>query len=394
MCSDDPRHNNVMPVRVLVVIGQLDIGGTELHLARTVPLIKQAGVEIDVFTLKGGGAVMQMLRDSGVRVFALDSRKPGAVGLLQAACYLRRVVADERPDIVHFYLPAAYLVGSAATYGQKVRRVLSRRSLAQYQRKYPGVQTLERLTHRTIDVALANSRAVASELEREGIPRAQIGIIYNGVDCRVQLPGRTAARQKLGIDAETFVLICIANLNPYKGHADLLQALAAAKFDLPPNWVVLFVGRDNGIGEDLKRTAEQAGIDGNLRWVGGCPDISGFLACADVGVLASHEEGFSNAILECMAAGVPMVVTDVGGNAEAIENAISGLVVAPRAPQELSAALLRLAGSAHLRAQLARRARERVRARFSLEQCAGLYVELYQNVLHGTAPVVPDTARM
>lgn len=393
-------HNAVHPagatpgsdVTVLVVIGQLDIGGTERHLSRVLPRLRDEGIGITVCTLRADGALEFVLRAGGVRVIGPRSGMRGLPALLCGVWRLAREAWSARPTIVHCFLPAAYLVGNLATLGLPARRVMSRRSLARYQARYPGLRALERLLHKSMDAVLGNSRAVIEELKGEGVDSAHLGIIYNGVRVPAAPPSRAEARARLGICGDSLVLVCVANLIAYKGHRDLLDALAALRPRLPAGWLLLLVGRDEGIGCELKAQAAHAGLTPNLRWVGSVDDVTDVLAAADIGVLASHEEGFSNAVLEGMAMGLPMVVTDVGGNAEAVCDGHSGRVVPARDAPRLGAAILELALAPALRERLGAAARARVQAHFDERTCVASYRELYINLARGVEPPFPDSA--
>ncbi len=144
---------------------------------------------------------------------------------------------------------------------------------------------------------------------------------------------------------------------------------------------MLCVGRDDGLGPTLAELARGLRLDGNIRLLGSRADIPALLASADIGILCSHEEGFSNAILEGMAAGLPMVVTDVGGNAEAVVDQETGFVVPAHDPAALGAAILALASNAELRKKLGKAARRRVETHFSLEQCVERYDALYRDLI-------------
>ncbi len=193
--------------------------------------------------------------------------------------------------------------------------------------------------------------------------------------------GRAEARTRWNLRAEQLVLVVVANLIPYKGHADLLEALARAAELLPRCWCLLVVGRDDGYGAALRSQAAHLGLDAHIRWLGSVEALDSILAAADIGIQPSHEEGFSNAILEGMAAGLAMVVTDVGGNPEAAVQGQSGLVVPPRDPAALATALLQLAASIELRGQLGAAATVRATACFGLPRCVAAYAAIYQQVL-------------
>jgi len=378
---------------VLVVIGQLEIGGAETHLARILPELRHYGIEVSVFALKKGGSLEGILETRGVRVQAHPGRRSGLGGLLRAAVYLRQVIRREQPQVLHCFLPAAYLVGTLATVGIPLRRVMSRRSLSSYQSKHPGLRWLERQLHKHMSVVLANSRAVALQLMDEGVAPAHLGLIYNGVPRVSGSSGRAAVRQRLCIGERALVLVCVANLIAYKGHSDLLDALAIAQPSLPEDWTLILVGRDDGIGSQLRAQARALRLTPHLRLAGAVSEPADYLVAADIGVLASHQEGFSNAVLEGMSAGLPMLVTDVGGNSEAILDGQCGRVVPPGSPAALAAALVELAKSPELRRSYGERARERVTERFSVEQCVGLYRDLYMNLVSGAEPPIPPGAR-
>ena len=119
-------------------------------------------------------------------------------------------------------------------------------------------------------------------------------------------------------------------------------------------------GIRTSIKQAIKAKATGFQLDQNILFLGPRDDIPDMLHLSDLAILCSHEEGFSNAILEGMAVGLPMVVTDVGGNAEAMQNGVTGIVVPAREPSALGAAILKLAKNAQLRKRMGREARKRV----------------------------------
>jgi glycosyltransferase involved in cell wall biosynthesis len=389
-----------MPPTILVVIGDLDVGGTEHHLVRVLPALAREGLTLVVYTLTHGLSLAPRLREGGVEVIpppgpcaarTLPWRQRDALLLPLATAKLWRLIRGRRPDVVHLFLPAAYLAGSACARLAGHRTiVMSRRNLNRYQRRHPLLAWWERRLHRRITAALGNSRAVVAELAAEGVPRERLGLIYNGIDLDAFTDGRRTGdvRARLGIDRAALVLITLANLIPYKGHGDLLAALAAVADRLPPGWVLLCAGRDDGAGPALREQARALGLARHVKWLGLHDDVPALLAASDIAVHASHEEGFSNSVLEGMAAGLPVIVTAVGGNVEAVEHAVSGIVVPPRSISELGAAILALAHDPARRRRLGEAAHARVAARFALPACVARYRRLYGLVAGGRADEV------
>ena len=175
----------------------------------------------------------------------------------------------------------------------------------------------------------------------------------------------------------------VANLIPYKGHDDLLRGLAEVIGDLPLNWKLICVGHDNhGIMAELVALSDELGIQKHVLFLGRRTDVTSLLQVSDVAVLCSHEEGFSNAVLEGMAAGLPLVVTDVGGNAEAVRDGIDGYVVPAHSPKDLGAAIAKLLNDPLLQKNMGNSARDRVEACFSMPICVASYEEMYDEVLN------------
>jgi len=379
-----PEKTLMKALDVLFVISALGIGGSERQLALLAGRLTRLGMKIAVYSFLDG-PVRGQLESDGVEVMCAPRELQSAGGIATAATDLYRVMRRRRPRIAHFFLPAAYLVGAPLALLARVPlRVMSRRSLNVYQRGWL-VRGIECAYHRTMHAVLGNSRGVVRELRNENVPRERLGLIYNGID----VPGvfdRGEARTRLGVPAEALVMIIVANLIPYKGHADLLDALSLAAPRLPQGWRLLVVGRDDGIGDNLRAQAQRAGLQDNIVFLGARDDVPSLLAATDIDILCSHEEGFANAVLEGMAAGLPMIVTRVGGNAEAARDGETGLVVEPRDPASLAAAIVRLAGDPALRGRMGAAGRRRVHEEFDVDRFVRSHAALYAALQAGKRP--------
>lgn len=375
-----------MACRILFVIGTLDIGGAETHLVRIARELKVRGWEPAVFVLTPGGPLTPELVRAGIPVHGVDCswcrRPPIGRELMQQVVTMLRLAWTMRrlqPAVSHFFLPGAYLIGgiAAAISGTKPC-IMSRRSLRDYQAGHPIYTLIEHRLHRRMERVCGNSQAVVEQLAEEHVPRQRLRLIYNGIDL-VAFDAHDdcpSVRAGLDIGDEVLVMIVVANLIPYKGHADLIDALALIKGEIPEPWVLLSLGRDDGIGPSLRQRAHDAGLEGHIRWLGSRRDVASLMSAADIGILASHQEGFSNAVLEGMAAGLPMVVTDVGGNKEAVVDGETGIVVPPKSPVALGNAILAIANHPQ-RDGMGKKGRARVEANFSMERCVDAYEELY-----------------
>lgn len=374
--------------KILCVIGSLDIGGTERHLTQITPRLKQLGWEPVIYCISRRGVQAAETEKNGVKVIgapweiAPTQTVLGKFFRILASCVkLFCILLFHRPKIVHFFLPLAYLAGAplALLAGSPVL-VMSRRSLNNYQRQHPVLRRLEARLHGRMNAILGNSRAVVEQLVvMEHCDPKKVRLIYNGID--VIGFNHTNVRDNIEpLGPSNLTIIIVANLIPYKGHHDLIDALESIKTRLPTEWTLVCVGRDDGIRAELENHARQLNLASHIRFVGERTDVESLLNRADIGVICSHQEGFSNAILEGMAVGLPMVATDVGGNTEAIIDRESGLIVPPHDPARLGAAILELASNPAKRTEMGLAARKRIEENFSIDRCVSHYDDFYSEL--------------
>lgn len=394
--------NLTMKKKLLYIIGTLDLGGAETHLSQILPKLK-AKYDVSVCVLSKRGILAETLENQGVIVFGpvcipvmqqlrknIDLTKRTFYGSLLSyldlsfgVVRLVRLIRKMRPDIIHYFLPTAYVVGGISAFftGQK-KQVMSRRSLNYYQNERRWMAVLEKWLHKRMNLVLGNSARVIQQLAEENIPHEKLRLIYNGVDLQ-RFPkkvNKLLVRLQFNLPQDALILMVVANLFPYKGHLDLLEALGQIKNNMPANWRLICVGRDAGMLPALKQKSEKLGLVENILWLGQRRDIPDLLSAADIGLLCSHEEGFSNAIIEGMAAGLPMVVTDVGGNVEAVIHDDTGLVVPPQRPEALASAILKLLSDEGLRKRMGARGCARIKEHFSLESCVNVYEKMYESI--------------
>lgn len=369
--------------RILFVGPKMAIGGTERHLQQLLPELARFGFSVHLQVLERGGELEADLLQSGIEV---DGPPPGlnrARRALSMIIGLVQRIKKLKPDVIHCFLPEPTMLGIVAAQLAGHRDlIVSRRSLAAYRRSNPWLGRLELLLNRFAKAYLGNSQAVVAEIVEENGQVDRVGLIYNGI----ALPAsptqgaRCSLRREVGLAADAFVILTVANLIPYKGHGDLLSALYGARDALPSNWQAIFIGNDQGYGRELKDLGRSLGLYERCHFLGGRINAIDLMAGADVFVLPSHQEGFSNALIEAMALGLPVVATAVGGSLDAIEDARSGLLVPPHAPSSLGEAILFIAQHEAEKAQIGETARERVHRDFSLDTMVTRYGRLYRNI--------------
>ena len=375
---------------IYYIVGSLEVGGAERHLSQVLPALKAKGFDIKIIVLSNKALLAPIFEKAGIQVFIAPDidflpkimRRP--LSLFISIVRLVTSFFKNRTAVRHTFLPEAYLLTAFAARLSFFKGVLimSRRSLNNYQQRRFVLGKLEKIFHRFTTFALGNSNAVVQQLYEEGFSKEKVHLIYNGIETSLfqNLPPKLELRNVLGLDSESLIFVIVANLIPYKGHIDLLNAFAIISQKLPENWQLLCVGKDSGILSGLKIKARDLGIENHVRFLGSRTDIALLQSASDIGILCSHEEGFSNAILEAMAVGLPMVVTNVGGNAEAVQDKVTGLVVEPKNPEHLSEALLTLSLSPEQRKIYGSAGKKRVYENFTLSQCVDQYENFYKQL--------------
>lgn len=297
---------------------------------------------------------------------------------------LRRFVrwcGDRQVRVVHacdFYSNVFAL--PAATIARVPIRVGSRRDVTIPDRS-PGQMLLQRLSYQLAHRVIANSSAAAARLIEEGVHPAKVVTIANGLDVE-----RFAARKQRATPRGSRVVTTVANLRPGKGHDVLLRA-AARLVRRVPDIRFRIIG-DGPRRRDLQRQAVALRISSHVDFLGYRSDVPELLRGSDIFVLPSLMEASPNALIEAMAAGVPIVATRVGGIPEAIEHERSGILVPAGDDRALAAGIARLMKRPQIAARLADAARQSAASRFSFDRMVREFQQLYFDEL--AARVAPE----
>jgi glycosyltransferase involved in cell wall biosynthesis len=332
---------------------------------------------MEICALTRVGTRLAELEQAGIVVhgtsYAKQVRQSNTLRLLGTIDSIRRIVRRGRFDIVHTYLFWSDLLGvTGARLAGCPRIIVGRRALHAWIHSRSALfHGLEQFTNVLASEVIANSEAVLRDAvaNERFLPRRRT-VIYNGIDVSAYTPSPTNGKGPLR-------LVTVGGLAPRKGQEYAIQAIRlvhAAGVDARLTLV--------GSGEDeakLRQITTELGVNDLVTFAGERPDPRPYLALADVFLLPSRQEGFSNAILEAMATALPVIATDVGGNAEAIVQDKGGLIVPPEQPDALAAAITKLAGKRDELPDMGRFNRARVAERFSLEGSARSLADWYLN---------------
>lgn len=242
---------------------------------------------------------------------------------------------------------------------------------------------LERLAARAGDLTISvneEQRRMAVKLGVDSPER--ICTVHNGIDLSpYAATDRETARQRLGLDAAVPVVGTVGRLVPQKGFAHLIRAFPLLAGSLPS--VRLVIAGEGPLEAELRREADQTGLADRIDFLGFRRNIPEILAAFDVFALPSLWEGLSISLLEALAAGKPIVATDIDGNREAIEPGETGLLVPAADPAALAEALRSVLLDSLLAQTLARNARRCAAIRFSQDRMVEENLAVYDRVVHG-----------
>jgi L-malate glycosyltransferase len=386
--------------RILFIIGTLDVGGTETQLVELVTRLDRRAFEPIVCCVATAGALASRLRANGIAVHTFGFRGirsprfkylPNVSDAWRLFSGLWGLMRRERPAIVHGMLFWAYILGTfvARVAGVPVV-VASRRSLGLFKEGKPHYLMLERIANRMTDLFIANSEAVRVDtIARERLAPSGVIVIPNGLDLtRFEHAPDPDLAASLGVAGHPCVIV-VSNFIRYKGHEYFLRAWRDLLVKFPA--AVAMLAGDGVFRPEIERICDELKIRHSIRFLGVRNDVPALLALADVYVHPSLQEGYSNALLEAMAAGKAIVATTVGGNVEAISDGVTGLLVPPEDSAALERAMTRLLGDRQTAREMGERASRYVHERYEMNAMVRSYESVYTRLLAAKS-VLPNQA--
>ncbi len=369
--------------RVFYFVDSFEIGGTETQAVELALRMSQAGHAVTMGALQAKGPLLDRLRGSAVAVEqfyprgGLDS-PGGLLEMLRLSRYLRR----HRFDVVHTHDLWSNLMGVVAAKLARVPAIVCSQRDLSHDAWYQGARRawLRRI-QKWSDAVLVNSGAIGDDLvSRDGFNPSKIRVIHNGVEVPRFL-GDRGLRQTLfpSLDACKFIVL-VGNMHTDVKGQDVLIAAAPAVLREFPDTRFVLVG-DGAQRHVFEEMATEAGVNDEFLFLGRRADVADILAGCDLAVLPSRAEGFPNAVLEYLAAGLPTIATRVGGTPELIEDGVTGMLVPPEDSSALSSAILSLLRAPENARRIALNGHESAVQKFSFERMTGVVEALYTELL-------------
>jgi glycosyltransferase involved in cell wall biosynthesis len=356
-------------MKIAHVVDSMEVGGAETLVTQMCRRQREQGHDPCIYAIASLGALGQRMREENFEVRSNVGRH-----FPDAMRSFFRIFKTSRPDAVHLHnLTPTYYAAMAAKMAGVPLVVSTRHSLVA-----PPHRTIPELKYAYAAIfcnwVVGICDATADNLKiMHTVPARKITRVYNGA-APLKREAKENQPQKYG-----FTLIYVGRLEPVKNHSLLLRAFAAAHSSMPS--LRLWMVGDGSERNRLETLAAELGISAWVTFWGQQLDVAPFFSAADAFIMSSISEGLPMSLLQAFSLGLPVVVTDVGGMAEAVRLAKAGITVSPTDTAEMAGAILRIADSDTERKRFSMNAEEAFYSRFTLQTTVDAYMELYRSSL-------------
>ncbi len=366
-------------LKLIILTSVLDRRGGERMILKLALGLAPERYDVRVVCLRPQTPFLEEFEKRGVKVTVLGMKR---YFQLRPLIELYRIFRRERPDLVHTHLYRDAIYGRVIARLAGVRGVISTLQNSYVWRSRPQL-FLDGLTSIFADRITAVSDAVKKfAIEREHMSPAKLVTVYNAIDherFRVSPEERERVRRELGIAQDRIAIGSTGALTHQKGFEYLLQAVPAVIRAHPD--VRFLIAGEGDLADELLRQRDRLGLQDQVTFLGFRSDIPELLSAFDIFVLPSLYEGLPVSLVEAMAAGRPIVTTDVDGNCEAIGPGDAGIAVEPANPTALAGALLQLIENPQLRRRMGLQGQRRVEKLFDVRAMVSRYEEIYLDAL-------------
>ena len=370
-------------VHVVFSIDTMSVGGTEMNALRTAARLDRTRFRVTVVTLRGEGPLAERYADIGVPVRRFPIFSLYSPATVRQSIRLARFLEEERVSVVHCHDQYSNFFSVASARLARIPVILSSKRWLHSTLPY---RVANGIGFRLSTRVLANSPAVATSLQRDDrLSPKRVVVIPNFVDEAAFATPSDAQlhewRRELQLHEGARVIGIVASLLPIKDHGTLLRAASILRNRWPDLRVVI-VGAGPAL-PSLQALAETLGVRDVVRFAGLRPQVPSFHYLFDVSVLCSTSEGFPNTLVEAMAAGRPIVATDVGGVRDAVRHEENGLLVPAGDADAIAGAVDALLADTERARLMGGRGRTRAHDEFSAPVVIGSLERLYEQLLAG-----------
>lgn len=363
---------------VLIVVDEFStvMGGGERIALKIAALLPRYGyrASILIFSAHPESAA---LKSPPCPIYLLPLKRTGDLAALRAAFEFKRFLKQQKVQIVHTFFESSDIWAGLVTKTlSKAKLVWARRDMGIMRSRKHHIAY--RLMAGTPDAVLTVSEQVRRHaIEVDRIDAERVQTVYNGLNLAdwdaVARPARNPGE---------FRITTVGNIRPVKGHDVFIRAAATVVQKFPKiSFSIAGEVLEPPYFAELQALVQELDLANHVRFEGGVTNLRQLFAAADIFVLPSRSEGFSNAIIEAMASSLPVVATDVGGNAEAVKDGVTGFLVPPEDPGALAAAILRLLSDPLQARAMGAAGKNLVSEKFTSEAMMNRIADAYRNLL-------------
>lgn len=375
------KANNYRNINILYIIWSLDIGGEEVILLELVKRLNKSKYQTLVCSLSPFNDLIEEFRKNGIKVAIIEKRFKFDLAIIPK---LMKLMKRYKIDLVHTLASTANYWGRLSARLKGIPIILAKEANLEVKRSYIANQ-IDRYLSFFTDVIIVNSSATKEFLvKKKGIKPDKIIMIHEGIDVsefNMQIDCSPQKRE-FNIGKDTPVVGIIGRLAPQKNHKMFLDA-ARIIFERLPQTKFLIVG-GGALRETLESYSRKLGLASNVLFTGAREereDIIEMYKIIDVFALSSSWEGSPYVLKEAMAAGKPIVATDVGGNSEIVTDGETGYIVPPENPEAFVEAILKILEDKELAKKMGLAGRRRMEQYFSVEKMVQQVEELYDSLV-------------
>lgn len=362
---------------ILYVINGLNTGGTEKQLKLLIENLPKDFDPIIFSFLSEGNIIIKGCKTYYGFQSLKSSKTHNILALIVNFIFLLFIVIKNSPKVIHSFLPQGNFFSAVVgrlTFNKKI--ICSWRGVNSYREKSIFFKFIDKISLSLSHANTFNSKKVYKSVWSSLFIKEnkKNKVIYNGLDFSEMKSQET---KFYSTKNKKINLISIGNLYKYKGHIDLLKALKKLLDLNINNFECTIVGEDRGEKEKLEEFIKQNNLKNHVNLYGKTEKIYQLLSVSDIGILPSHEEGFSNALLEMLSSGLPVIATNVGGNPEALENMPNCFILEPKKPKELSKAIISLMDIVISKKDAPQSRVNQIIKKYSVEKMINSYLNIY-----------------
>ena len=377
--------NYLNDTNIIIVIDSLDGGGAESQAIKLANGLKKENINITLFPLRSGGVLTKHAKDLDIELIEGNLQSSRNIkSFVRGFLLLCKTIRLKNPAIVHSFLPFSNFIGSLAGLISRAKYIItSRRGLIKLNYLKKRWRLLDKISNFLSDKIIVNSEAIIDEMiSVDSVDLDKVICIRNGINLEkfnIKDYCVSDMRSELSLSNSDFAWAKVANFSTIKGHKDLINAFK--NINTKYNSKLFLIGKDNGTLNELKDLVIKQNLESKIKFLGFREDIAEILLAMDGYICASHTEGFSNAILEAMASGLPIVATKVGGNSEIIKNEKNGLLVKSKDVNAITRAMTKIMEDSHLSQKLSKDALKTVNQKYNTKKMINSYIDVYKKAV-------------